>query len=155
MQTGGVWLYYKVQQLIVQHEMESDIDEIGICSQKFDLSQKEYAKSKINEHEILIKGKLYDIKSVIISAGRAEIVVINDTREERILEDLKKLGDTNNRHNKSLPSHCFNILTLFYLSTEINNTPGELIAVTKNFRNYNDNIISNGPAIDSPPPKIG
>ena len=154
MQTGGILLFYKAQQAIVQKEMERDIDEIGTSSQKLSLTTKEYAVNKINDHEISISGKLYDIKSVKTLNGKIELVVINDTREEKILEDIKKLAETCNRHNKNLPNHCFNLLTLFYIFTETADTSHELLCLTTAFQNYSDVVISHQPGIQSPPPKL-
>ena len=156
MQTGGILLFYKVQQAIVQGEMERDLDEIGISFQKISLSLKEYRANKINSREISITGKLYDIKSVKILKDKVELVVINDTREERILEDIKQFAETNNRNNRSLPNHCLNLLALFYIPSDnmkLSHEPAHHLPVV--FQNYSDAIISHQSGIDSPPPKLG
>lgn len=155
MQAGGAWVCLKIQQFIAQHEMEEDIDEIETCFEKMSISLEEYTASKINNKEVSIKGKMYDIKSVTISNNIVELVVINDTKEEKILERIKKLTEANHRHGRNLPYYCLNLTTLFYIypdSPDITELP---IFLHTSFRNYSDAIFSHYSGIQSPPPKFG
>ena len=113
MQAGGAWMCLKIQQFIAQQEMERDIDETETRSEKICISLKEYVTNKINDKEIFINGKMYDIKFVNFSKGVAELLVINDTKEEKILESIKKLTEANHKHRSNLPYHFLNLTALY------------------------------------------
>lgn len=57
--------------------------------QKITLSRTDYEKGKINGHEICLSGKIYDIKTMSIHGDSVELLAINDTDEENILEKIK------------------------------------------------------------------
>ena len=135
--------------------MERDIDGMETCSEKISISLKEYATNKINDKEIFIKGKLYDIKSVNFSKGVAELLVVNDTKEEKILENIKKLAESNHQHGKNLPYHFLNLTALYYIYSESPGTSLLLIFLRTLFQSYCESITSHYPGIQSPPPKIG
>lgn len=154
MQTGGGLLIYKIQQYFVHREMEQALNNKATRFQQLTLSLSDFQKGKINDHEISIKGKMYDVKSIEIRGNKVELLVINDTREENILEDIKKSINTSNQQNKEHPYHFVKVLTLLYITPATDN----IFLLEKNkqniFRSPCEIIISYKPGISSPPPRL-
>ena len=152
---GGVLLIYKIQQYSVQHEMELALNNRETLFQKLTLSLNDLQKSRINAHEIAFNGKMYDVRSINITGDRAELLVINDTKEENIIENIKNSVNTNNQQNKGLPNLLANLFSLLYISPESNYSfllqeDQQII-----FQPLCQIIISHKSDITSPPPKLG
>ena len=154
MQTGGGLQIYKIQQYCVQREMEQALNNEGTLFQQLTLSLSDFQKGEINADEISINGKMYDIKSLEIRGDKVELLVINDTREENILEDIKKSINSSNQQNKEHPYHFVKVLTLLYITPVTDN----IFLLEKNkqniFRSPCEIIISYKPGISSPPPRL-
>ena len=152
---GGVLLIYKIQQYSVQHEMELALNNRETLFQKLTLSLGDFQKSRINAHEIVFNGKMYDLRSINISGDKAELLVINDTREENIIENIKNSVNTNNQQNKGLPHLLANLFTLLYIPTVSNLSFLLKEKQQNNFPSFCEYIISHKSDTSSPPPKLG
>lgn len=116
LQAGGIFLIYKTQQIYVQQEMQQALNSEKTQFQKIILSFSDYQKNKINAHEISVKGKMYDVKSITVYSDSLELLVINDSKEKTILEKIKELTALNNGQNYNLPNQLQKLLSLSYLS---------------------------------------
>lgn len=154
LQAGGMLLVYKTQQFYVQEEMQQTLNSDKTQFQKIILSLRDYQKSQINAHEISVKGKMYDVKSVNISGDSGALLVLNDSKEENILEKIKDFTEGTNRPNNDLPNQLQQLFSLNYLSPETDRIffiPSLSIHV---FRSLNLNIVSSDLDISTPPPKF-
>lgn len=152
--SGGFMLIYKIQQHQVQIEMQSTLSKDHVETEKIILSNSDFQKNKINSREIILLGKLYDIRSVIHTGKDVELQVINDTREENILEKISNLvRNTGNGHDQ-LPNCLVQLLTMEFICPEpschfFNNDP------TTCSHQFNELIISVTSNVVSPPPELG
>ena len=154
MQAGGILFIYKTQQFFVQQEMRQTLNSNKTQFQKITLSLSDYQKNKINAHEISIKGKMYDVKSTHISGDSLELLVVNDSKEENILEKIKEFKQETSGQNHSLHNQLKQLLSLTYLSP---NTDGIFIISSLSmhlFPHPNLNTISSHIAISTPPPEF-
>ena len=123
--------------------------------QKLTLSLSDYKKAKINSHEISVNGKMYDVKSISMSGDKVELLAINDSREDDIIDALGKSVGGNEKQNKELPGRLARLLTSDYIFP----SPIHIFLPEKNkqnnFYSLRENIISNSIEISSPPPRIG
>ena len=154
-QAGGGLLIYKIQQYYVQMEMERALNNEETSFQQLTLSFNDFQKGKINAHEISFDGKMYDIRSIKISGDKVELLVINDTKEENIIENIKRSVNPNDQQNKGLPSQFVKLLTLVYV---VPATDPDLLLQKKQrhiFVPFCDIIVSHKSDITAPPPKLG
>ncbi len=154
LQAGGILIIYKVDQFFVRNEISAILNSENSQYQKLTLSIAEYQKAKINSYEISYKEKLYDVKKVIIAGDIAELQIIHDNLEEKILEKIKDFITQSNLPIKKLPDHLQQFLTLKFLPHE--NKINILIPTltTGGFLSLNQKIISADTEIHTPPPEL-
>ena len=153
MLSGGFLLVYKIQQDFVQKEMHNVLNNKLKDSEKLTLSYSDYQNNKIDSHEILVQGKLYDIRSVIRTGNIVELQVINDSREEKILDNIKDLVNNSSNSKNHLPDHLLKWLNLLYISpVSVNSLFVRYSPFC--FRSFCEFIISHKTDICSPPPKL-
>lgn len=153
-QTGGMFIIFKIQQCFVQYEMTLTIKNNSSSFEKLVLTPGEYKKSRINSGEISFNGNMYDVKSVTLSAGKVELLVINDKNETSILEAIKAFVHKTGQHNRECPNQLQQLFALHYLSPDTGYNlimPAFFVHV---FSGSKLNIISNDLDISTPPPEL-
>ena len=151
---GGFLLVYKIQQYFIYVEMSNTINNKLKKTEKISLPYSDYQKNKIDSREILINGKLYDIRSARLKGSIVELQVINDSREEKILDNIKELVNNSSKSKNHLPDHLLKWLNLVYICP---------VSVSNLFIKYSsacippfsELIVSHKSDICSPPPKFG
>ncbi len=118
LQAGGMLFVYKMQQSFVRYEMQQVLNNTETRFQKMRISLSDYKKNKINEAEIRINQKLYDVKSVNMLVDDVELLLINDKEEENILEEIKNFFGQHNQSSSRIPDQLQELLSLDYLSPE-------------------------------------
>jgi hypothetical protein len=153
-QSGGLMLLYKMQQWVVQFEMQKTMENNETEFQKLTLTISDFEKSKINEHEISYKGKMYDFKSAVFTGDSVELLVINDTEEEGILGEIEKFTENINKQNSEFPNHLIKLLSLVYVCPEPGNKFFFECSNENTFVPFGEEFSS--PVIEraSPPPKL-
>jgi hypothetical protein len=73
---------------------------------------------KIEEDEISINGRLYDIKSFEIKNNKAILVLLHDHKEEWIMNMIKNLIQSDNENKNSIPIQLTQMLSLLYLPVD-------------------------------------
>ncbi|HEY4799880.1 MAG TPA: hypothetical protein VII99_12445 [Bacteroidia bacterium] len=155
LQSSGIIVFIlKFQQLHVQQDMEFVLNDKTTFFQKVILSPKEFQDCKINSHEISIDGKLYDVKSVNTYKDRVELLVLNDTIEENVIDSIKKIFSTNNKQKKDIPNSVSQFLLLYFFSAKENT-----VYLRENFkiafRGICEFIVSHNGSTPTPPPELG
>ena len=82
---------------------------------KLSLSIQEYNKGKIDWNEFIYKDKIYDVKSINIAGNKVELLVLNDTKEESIIQKIKVFTQCANQSNSQLPKQLTQLFSLDYL----------------------------------------
>lgn len=108
--------YLQIQQVNVKHEMAAVIHDPGTFCTSMSLSLSEFQKGRISDHEMYVNGRMYDIRSCSISGDQVQLQVVNDTKEESIIENIK--GSVNNRTpgTKGTANQLIKLLTLDYIN---------------------------------------
>jgi hypothetical protein len=116
LQAGGIFLFYKTEQFLVREEMRELLIDDKAELQKIKLSLIDYRSYKINAHELSVNGKMYDVKSMKFSGDSLELTVINDSKEEGLLEKIKDLLEADNFQKSDYPKQLHQLLALNYLA---------------------------------------
>lgn len=148
-------LIYKVQQFSVQYKMRLAVNQNEISFEKLILNIDEYRKSRLNSREISYKGNMYDVKSVIITGDKVELLVINDLKEKILLQEIKAFLQKSNQSKKELPDQLQKFLSINYIAAD----EGRMIYLPSSssniFHHTDPDTHSDKSDTPSPPPKLG
>lgn len=84
----------------------------------FHLSESEYLKVRKGGDELLVGGKMYDIKSLVHKDNFIDIAAISDADEDNIITKIEKIlgkGQSDKRSSEEL----MKLLSLFYIGTPL------------------------------------
>lgn len=97
---------------------------------------------------------MYDIKSVSISGDKVELLAIHDTKEEYILEKIKKAVSNGMSENSNLPNLLVKLFSLIYAPPAFGHN--FLLEETQenNFHSFFEIFFSHISKVTSPPPEI-
>ncbi|MDZ4757184.1 MAG: hypothetical protein SGJ10_03465 [Bacteroidota bacterium] len=143
-----------MQQCYVQYDMHEKLKNDETAFEKFTLSRNDFEKGKINDDEIKINDRLYDIKSVNMIGDKVEFLAFNDTDEEAVLAKIKNIVNANSEQNTELPNQLIKLLSLIYLPANYCHHPVFAGLQQNFFHNYSETIISHTSEICSPPPEL-
>jgi hypothetical protein len=148
LQTGGTLFFYRVQQLWVQYKM-AELAE-SVAGEEIKLAVGDYQRSKIDDNEILLDGKLYDVREVSITDGIVTLHAVLDEEEGRIIQKITKSAE----HGKNKVQHkLIELLTMAYI------LPAEQLIYyyqepgQNQFRAFQAYLPKNFKCVDAPPPK--
>lgn len=117
MQSGGLLFVYKILQSNIRNEMAKKVLQKDNHYTVIQLAKSDYEKCKQEEFEIVYKGKLYDIHSIVFKKDIVELSVLNDTKEEQLVKNIEQLKKNNSStHKTKLPNQLISLLTLTFLS---------------------------------------
>ncbi|MFZ4707607.1 MAG: hypothetical protein ACOYMF_16525 [Bacteroidales bacterium] len=114
LQSGGILMFYKVEQQMQQHRMRQLLETENSFLQQFTMSVYEFSRSNKKGKEILINGKMFDIKSYSISGNTVKLVAIHDKAEELIIKALKNVAKANSQGDNGLLVKIVKLLSLDY-----------------------------------------
>lgn len=116
-QSGGIFWWLKMEQITIQQEMHTLLADSSFnIYTELNLPMNEYYENLKDEgKEILLNGKLYDIKSVSIVNGRAKIKAIHDEKEESVLIRIVHFVKHSNSNQKQIPASLAQLMLLCYL----------------------------------------
>ena len=93
---GFLILHYQVMQLHIQHQMEEKLEEMYIQTVRVPVNEIQWYKQ---DKEIIIEGKLFDIKSLSIVNRVAEFKGLFDEKETSIKEMINQLQQQQEKNN--------------------------------------------------------
>ena len=154
MQSGGLLLIYEVRQCFTQYEMLELINNSKKKQETFLLTPAEFKNKRINNHEIYIDGKLYDIVSKKHSEKNIQILAIHDSEEENIISNIKIAINRHTNQNKALPETITGMNTMLFIDQEA--LCFHFFFLSKDITYANYSLVLSSPLIDttSPPPWI-
>jgi hypothetical protein len=117
--------------------------------QKIILSRMEFEKSKIDDREIILGNKMFDIKTLTIDGEFVYITGYFDEHETSLLSAIKEIFDFG--HDGSNKTMKYKVLDFWYTQSE---ELFNLEITDENFYNLIDSVFNSlYPETASPPPK--
>jgi hypothetical protein len=152
MQTGGMLLLFKAQEIAIQCRMAEVLESASTGFGVLTLSSDDYAKSIIDKNELMVDGKVYDIKSIRVKGNSVTAVVMEDKEEEGVLKNIFKI--VNNGSSKNLPDELFELLTISYILPDTHIIFLFWESSLKLFATEAQKLLHHAPGIVSPPPEL-
>lgn len=118
------------------------------------ISIADFESVKTNPHEISFRGKMYDIKTIQKKGDKVELQVLNDAKEERIIDHLKTLASQQPSKNKSQANSLLDLLGLMYVSSGSSVTHPLPPLTRPAYHSLCEMIISQTKSVFSPPPEM-
>jgi hypothetical protein len=152
---AGFYIYFFTQLQVVRQEMRAKLKALPPEElELFTLSTSEYQKAKVEDHEIKIVGKMYDIARIVEKNGKVLVYCLHDKAEDGLLSFLDKILKLPLKDKKTSPQLVkFTILSYILPSTpRWGNSAPKLLNV---FTHYHLHFSSFFPSLESPPPRLG
>jgi len=154
LQAGGLLLVYKVRQHYVKFRMARVIENEQSLTEQLTISIEDFKESRINKKEILFRGNMYDIKSCVFSGDSVILVVINDTREKKIMEKIKFLAGQKSHQNRDIPHKIIKLCTLDYIVPVGQDNSICFFISEEKYKVYTEDQLTLKQDILSPPPEL-
>ena len=153
LQVAGSYLYFIVRLSGIRQEMREQLkdkpdDELTLLI----LTHAQFKKAKVDDHEVKVNGKMYDIARLVVKQDQVFVYALHDEAEDNLLAFLHEMVKRSAKDKKPVPSSLLHLLTLQFVIHEF---------VTRtNFGVFLDHITpyracgsSFNSGIETPPPR--
>ena len=149
---GFLIVHYQLMQLHTQHQMEEKLEKEHIQIVHIPVSEIQWHKK---DKEIIINGKLFDVKSVILVNGVAECKGLFDEQETSIKKMITQLQRQQEEDNPlNISADKFFSLVLFSEDSLPYSFPGFFFSQSVHYICADDLLIFTNLSTPTPPPKI-
>jgi hypothetical protein len=151
----GFYVYYAIQLQQIHYDMrkvlqgkpDSELELLILTPEEFD-------EARVEEYEVKVNGKMYDIARIKISGNHVEVFCLHDEKEDNFITFFAELVGKPMKDQSSLPSEIILFITMnFIFSTEnicFSNISSDIIKVSF----YQPSIVGFRLEIVTPPPKF-
>jgi len=153
LQVAGSYVYFVVRLSAIRQEMREELkhkpdEHLTLLT----LSADEYRKAKVNDHEVKVNGKMYDIARIVVKDKKVLVYALHDEAEDNLLALLHEMVTRSSKDKKPVPSQLIQLLTLQFVGVE-NKVPALTGADVAHTTPYCISFCSFIPGIESPPPR--
>ncbi len=154
LQVGGGYLYFIVRLSSIRVEMREQLknlpeQELTLLT----LSESDYKKAKVDDHEIKVEGMMYDIARIERRDGKISVFAKHDEAEDNLLSFLQEMLHRSANDKKPVPNQFIQLLTLDFVLIENELPENSSVNITHD-SGYVSNLYDFSPRIDPPPPQI-
>jgi len=151
---AGFYIYFAVQLKQVRKEMRSKLKELP--PEELDLiilTTEEYQSAKVEEHEIKVGGKMYDIAWVEEGNETIRVFCLHDKDEDNLLAFMNKILSVPLKGGK-VPPQIIKFTSLSFIVPPTFRCLDSLTLLDKSLTDYNFYVLSFIPSLESPPPRL-
>lgn len=150
---AGVYTYFGVRLMAIRQEMKAKLKTLPDEQlEKIVLSKKDFQKIDIEENEIELNGKMYDIAKVEEKGNQYIVYALHDEHEDNLLSFLDEIVKRSSNDKKPVPSQLLQFISLVFIPSSNSFSFGQTIT-EKHFCLYSNLYSSFRSSIESPPPK--
>jgi hypothetical protein len=114
--SGGFYVYYIVHLQQIKSEMREGLHHLPDHKlEVLTLSLNEYKEAQVDDDEIQVNGKMYDIARMKISRGSVKIFCIHDEKEDDLLALLSEIISKPIKRD-GIPDAVLQFITLLYVA---------------------------------------
>lgn len=150
---AGFYIYFFTQLSMVRKEMRARLKELPPEDlELLVLTPAQYQAAKVEDHEVKVDGKMYDIARIDVKGGTIHVYCLHDKAEDSLLAFVDKILALPLK-NKNVPAGVLQFLSLSYLPTHCSfKTP--VFYISRTFTPYTELLSQYASAKIGPPPKI-
>ena len=117
--SAGFYVYYAVQLQKNRAEMRERLQFLPIDQMEtLILSHEEYLESRVDDHEVKVKGKMYDIARVEETGDSVYIFCIHDEKEDNLLSLCSELIGKPLESSSAMPGAIVKFIGLHFIIFE-------------------------------------
>lgn len=152
---AGFYVYYVLQLQQIRMEMRGALKQTpDHLLDKFTLSQKDFKEAKVEDHEVMVDGKMYDIARVQMRSDSVFVYCLHDEKEDDLLILVDYLVSCPVTKKDSIPGVVMRFLSLTFLIPSTHFGLPERSLTPVNFAPYTFDIKLFAREIHSPPPRV-
>jgi len=153
LQIAGSYVYFIVRLTGIRHEMREQLkqkpdEELTLLT----LTRDEYKKSKVNDREVKVNGKMYDIARIAIRNNQVLVYALHDEAEDSLLTLLNEMVERSSKDKKPVPSQLIQLLTLQFITSQTH-VPSQTGIWVEHHTPYITPLPAIDGGIESPPPQ--
>ncbi len=150
---AGVYTYFGVRLINIRQEMKVKLKALPDEQlEEITLSNDTFQKINIDENEVELNGKMYDIARIESKGNKYVIYALHDNHEDGLLSFLDEVVKRSNNDKKPMPSQLLQFISLVFIPPS-NNFYFPPILTEKHFCLYSNSYSSFHSAIEPPPPR--
>ncbi|MEI6683700.1 MAG: hypothetical protein WCO44_13775 [Bacteroidota bacterium] len=115
LQTGGLYLVFQAEQVFVQYETVAALRNRDAGMVTRTIPAAEFKQSAEGTREIVLHGKLYDIKSATVKGGMVVLHLFKDDREMNIMHRAGIAARCDGSGNHGIPVKLVKLMIADYL----------------------------------------
>ncbi len=150
---AGVYTYFGVRLVAIRQEMKAKLKALPKEQlEKIILSKRDFQKVDVEENEIELNGKMYDIAKMEEKGNEYIVYALHDEHEDNLVSFLNEIVKRSSNDKKPVPSQLLQFLSLVFIPTQ-NNFCFYQKSYQKHFYQYSNLYLSFRTSIGSPPPQ--
>lgn len=119
LQFAGLYGYFGARLIAIRKEMKALLNRLPESElEKIEVSAKAFQSIDINEGEIELNGKMYDIARIEKHDDQYVLFALHDEHEDNLLSLLDEMIKRSGNDKKPVPSQIFQFLSLVFLPVE-------------------------------------
>ncbi len=153
LQAVGCYVYFIARLTAIRSEMREQLKYLpGNQLTLLTFTPEEYLHAKVDDHEVKVDGKMYDIARMTTTKNQVLIYAVHDEAEDNLLSFLDEILKRSSNDKKPVPSQLVQLLTLIFIPTE-NQLPVNSSVALVHATEYTKSFLAFDRMIDSPPPR--
>ncbi len=153
LQVGGGYIYFFARLSSIRMEMRQQLKSLPVEElTQLTLSESDFEKAKVDDHEIKVTGKMYDIAWIEREDGKVLVYAKQDEAEDNLLSFIQEIVHRSANDKKPMPNQFIQLLTLDFILTE-NELPKNSSINIIHSSGYAHAAYGNPSPVDSPPPR--
>jgi len=153
LQVGGGYVYFIARLSSIRLEMREQLrtlpdHELTLLT----LSESDFKKAQVDDHEVKVDGKMYDIARIETRKGKVFVFAKHDEAEDNLLSFVQEILNRSANDKKPVPNQVIQLLTLDFVLIE-NEFPQNSSVYIRHASVYVRAFYGNPSLIDAPPPR--
>jgi type II secretory ATPase GspE/PulE/Tfp pilus assembly ATPase PilB-like protein len=149
-------MLFQGEKCIHRWHMQKSLAERSEITDEFFFTEKEFKQVQLNNKEIQVEGKIYDMVSIERIEGKVQVRAIHDSEEEKINEKFSNLlnDQSASDSDKEIYNQIQKLITLSYL---LPTSDIHLILLENRIQHYRDHRFSSSKyhfELNCPPPEL-
>lgn len=136
-QVGGCYIYFIGRLAAIRAEMREQLKYLPEDQlTRFQFTEAEFKNARVEDHEIKVAGKMYDIARVTEQGDHIIVLALHDEAEDNLLAFLTEMVSRSNNDKKPVPVEVEQLLTLSFLPMSLatpQNSYSEIHHLTRYF----------------------
>jgi hypothetical protein len=153
LQVAASYVYFIVRLSSIRSEMREQLkhipdEELTLLT----LSPEEFRKAKVDDHEVKVNGRMYDIARIVVQKDTILVYALHDEAEDNLMALLNEMVKRSSKDKKPVPSQLIQLLSLIFVPVDSQVLQNSAVVFT-HATAYSETLLSLYSVIESPPPR--